>query len=455
MMRNGGDIRTLASAKCEIALNSPIPSATVTCAPQFDVDPLVLSTVNGRGAVYRAIFQQHHAAVNVAEDSQMPSQMPRAMKTTRARSEAATMCTECGTSFADPRMAALHVRVTHEQRACHRCQHCAAIFGCARQLSAHILARHRRRSRYVHRCSHCTAAFASPTLLRQHEAAHAAAAAARNARRTCPHPRCSFDAPSPHALTCHFVAAHGVAHPGRPRALVGRVMRLRVDSAPPALPAADAAVEEVQRVLAIPAGDAVETPRGGPPSPPPPAAGGATVAFEATQAAPISPSPPVAAIVPPRDPPPLDAPNTDVQCAAPEGQAVAIALLSVENVVEAAIEVGSAATEEVVEQEGVYEKGSEKSQASCTPQPKSEDVSPARGEGAPCSPEMSALLAVKGKGQPMERVNVIYHEDDIEFGDLVSEKENASPMPSPRRPKTRRARALGAPFAVLRSRNAR
>lgn len=174
--------------------------ATANAEASFARTEAAIASAEAAMARAEAASARANATISHANDASVPPAPAVAIPVR-------TTCQKCDSVFSDPRMFALHMRVAHERGACHRCAHCAAIFGCARQLSAHILARHRR-SRYVHRCAHCTAVFASRTLLRQHEAAHAATAA-RRALHRCAAPGCDFVAARPGAMRFHETDRHG------------------------------------------------------------------------------------------------------------------------------------------------------------------------------------------------------------------------------------------------------
>jgi len=58
------------------------------------------------------------------------------------------------------------VRTVHEKRRDHACPHCAAAFGRAENLTAHVRTVHEKRR--DHACPHCTAAFGHASHLTRH-----------------------------------------------------------------------------------------------------------------------------------------------------------------------------------------------------------------------------------------------------------------------------------------------
>ena len=75
-------------------------------------------------------------------------------------------CPHCAAAFGEANKLMAHVRTVHEKRRDHACPHCAAAFGRASNLTKHVRTVHEKRRE--HACPHCAAAFTRASHLTKH-----------------------------------------------------------------------------------------------------------------------------------------------------------------------------------------------------------------------------------------------------------------------------------------------
>ena len=100
--------------------------------------------------------------------------MPRADKQSTATPEQGAAapyakphaCPQCAAAFGKASHLTAHVRVVHEKRKDHACPQCAAAFGEAGSLTKHVRTVHEKRR--DHACPHCIAVFGTASNLTRH-----------------------------------------------------------------------------------------------------------------------------------------------------------------------------------------------------------------------------------------------------------------------------------------------